>query len=82
MIIDVASNKFSFAFAPHYEGTLSPSNPSVEKEGFLQALGEEVSNKAAGSEACIREKVFYTIVSDYPALFSPTLGMANVPCVK
>jgi hypothetical protein len=77
MTIDVASKKFGFAFAPHCSGTLSPSNQIMGKERFLQTLGEEVSDIVAGSTALVAGESLCNIVSEFPALFSPTVGMAN-----
>jgi hypothetical protein len=42
---------------------------------FFKNLYEEVSDMVAGSETCIGGES--SIIADFPALFSPTLGMAN-----
>jgi hypothetical protein len=53
----------------------------MAEELFLQNLCEEVSDMVAGSEARVSGESFSTIVSDFPALFSPTMGSANcAPC--
>jgi hypothetical protein len=81
MTIDVAAKKYGFPFAPQCSGTLFPPNPMVEKEQFLQTLGEEVCNVSSGSEASINGMNLDTMVADFLALFSSTVGTANcAPC--
>jgi hypothetical protein len=77
MTIDVAAKRYGFSFAPQCSGALSPPNPMVEKEQFLQALCEEVCNVASGSEASINGVNLGTMVRDFPALFSSTEGAVN-----
>jgi hypothetical protein len=77
MLFDVASRKFSFGFAPSCSVTFLLQNQTMGKEPFLQNLSEEVSDMVAGSEACISGESLSSIIADFPALFSPILGMAN-----
>jgi len=51
MVVDVASKRFSFGFAPGSSGTFSEQNKNGEDELYLQNLSEEASN-ATVSEIC------------------------------
>jgi hypothetical protein len=50
MLVDVASRKFTFGFAPSWTGTFSVPNLDVEVEPYLQNLCEEASNMTTVSE--------------------------------
>jgi hypothetical protein len=77
MVVDVASRKFSFGFAPSCFGTFSVSNLDIDVEPYLQNLCEEASNRSTVSEVWPSGMSSSSIMADFPALFSPTLGTAN-----
>ena len=63
IIVDVASRKFSFGFAPSCSGTFSVPNFDIEFEPLLQNLCEEASNMATVSEVWF-SLVFNTVVHE------------------
>jgi hypothetical protein len=77
MVIDVASRKFSFGFAPSCFGTFSILKWDGEVEPYLKNLREEASNMATVSEVWPGGMTSSSIMADFPSLFSPTLGTAN-----
>ena len=77
ILLDLASRKFSFGFAPSCTGTFSVPNLDVEVEPYLQNVCEETSNMATVSEVSPSGMSSSSIVADFPALFSFTLGTAN-----
>ena len=81
MVVDVASRKFSFGFAPSCVGTFSVPNWDGEVEPYLQNLREEASNIAMGCEVWPGGLTSSSIMADFPVLFSPALGTAKcTPC--
>ena len=77
MRVDVASRKFSFGFAPNCSGTFSLQSPNVGNQLFLQNLCEEVSDMAENAGGRIGGESFDTLVTDFPTLFSSSLGTAD-----
>jgi len=77
MVVALASRKFSFGFAPSCFGTFSVPSLGVEVEPYLQNVCEEASNMATVSEVWPSGMSSSSIMADFPALFSPTLGTAN-----
>ena len=70
MVIDVATCKYSFGFAPECSGTLGCSQGTRESEPYLQSLTAEASQWVGGVHAV-------SILEEFPQLFSPVLGTAN-----
>jgi len=77
MVVDVASRKFSFGYDSSCFGTFSVPNSDGEFQPYLQNLREEASKMATVSEVWPGGVTSSSIMADFPALFSPTLGTAN-----
>ena len=73
MLEEVASRKLSFGFSPNCSGTFSLENFDVGYEVYLQHLCEE----ALVSEVWPSDVSSSSLVAEFPALFSSTLGTAN-----
>jgi hypothetical protein len=77
MLVDVASRKFSFGFTLGYSGTFSEWNEVSEVEPFLHNLCQEASNVVTVSGVWPSSVSSSSIVAEFPALFSSTLGTAK-----
>ena len=77
MVVDVASWKFSFGFAPDCCGTFHVQNRNSEDELCLQNLCEEAANLAIASEGWLSDIRADLMVAEFPALFSSAPGTAN-----
>jgi hypothetical protein len=77
MLVDVASQKFIFGFSPNCSGTFSLENLDVGDEVYLQHLCEEALKMALVSEVWPSDVSSSSLVAQFPAFFSSTLGMAN-----
>jgi hypothetical protein len=51
MLVDVASERFSFGFAPHSSGEFGEWSENVGGDPYLQTLAAQVSEATAG-QAC------------------------------
>jgi hypothetical protein len=77
MMLDVASRKFSFGFAPGCSGVFCLDDLGVCEGGYLQRLQDEVRELASVSEPWPGDGSFSSLVDEFPALFSSTLGVAK-----
>jgi hypothetical protein len=82
MLMDVAARKFSFGFDPNFSGTFSLQNLDLGNELYLRNLCEEVRKLATGAEVWPGGDCLSSVIGDFPALFSPTLGTANCTRMK
>jgi transposase InsO family protein len=77
MLVDVASRKYSFGFASGYSGTFSEWSEVCEAEPFLHNLCQEALNAATVSGVWPSGVNSKSIVAEFPAVFSSTLGTAK-----
>jgi hypothetical protein len=76
MMVNAASRKFSFAFAPECSGSLSVREGTRENELWLQTLCDEAVTMAVVPEFWPGGMTLESIVAEFPALFSSALGTA------
>jgi hypothetical protein len=76
MTVDVASRKFSFAFAPEFSNSLLVREGTRENEPWLQTLCEEAAGMAVVPGVWPCGITAESFVDVFPALFSSTLGTA------
>jgi hypothetical protein len=74
--VNVASRKFSFAFAPECSGSPSVREGTGENEQWLQTLCDEAVDMTAVPEVWPCGITLESIVAEFPALFSSALGTA------
>jgi hypothetical protein len=76
-VVDVTSRRFYFGFAPNYRSECSAFEKDPEGEPYLQTLSAEVSELMTESGRWPRAIDLTSVVTEFPALFSSTLGAAN-----
>jgi hypothetical protein len=77
MLVDVASRKFSFAFAPGRVASFAVPDEHRQGESYLHMLCKEAADWTSSSEAKARGMDVGSVATGYPKLFSPTLGTAK-----
>jgi len=77
MVVDVSSKKLSFAFAPACVGEFGSWKANYEGEFFLENLSTEVSELATAGGRWPNGVSSTSILAEFPALFSSTLGTAH-----
>ena len=77
MVLDVASKKYSFGFAPNCSGEFCCWEEKRDGEGYLQNLTAKVSQVATNKECWLSGVSSASILAEFSALFSSALGTAN-----
>ena len=79
MVMDVASRKFSFAFAPDVVGAFGVPQEGGDGDSYLLELLREAVRLSTLSEDPSGEGGSRYVLAEFPALFSRTLGTATCP---
>jgi hypothetical protein len=77
MLLDMASRTSSFGFSPGCSGVFCLEDLDVCEGGYLQHLRDEVRAMTSLSEPWPGDGSFGSLVAEFPALFSSTLGVAK-----
>ena len=78
MLVNAASKTFSFGFAPDKLGHFSHCDRGGDSEPYLQGLLEETSYMMEERDVGPNGINARSIIAEFPALFSSTLGTARV----
>jgi hypothetical protein len=79
MIVDMASRNFSFAFAPDVVGSFEVPQERGDGDSYLLELRREAVRISTLSEDPSGERGSRSVLAEFPALFSRTLGTATCP---
>jgi hypothetical protein len=77
MFVNITSRKFSFAFAPSHVASFVVPKEDKEGEPYFQTLRKEAVKLTSLSEVRASGLNVNSIMTDFLALFSKTLGTAN-----
>ena len=81
MVVDVASRKFAFTFAPDVVGSFGVFQKGEDENSYLRELRREAVRLSALPENPSWEGGSGSVLAEFLALFSRTLGTATCPLV-